>query len=223
MALLKGSGGFLDPAWVCCDRAVWAWEDPWSRPSPDPSRPAFTSNIFPADWLNNQIPSEWAGVGGWKGEWKVGPLPLDNTIISAPLARNAKFHSPLLFSVRQSKLREGTEAPAESASIPAWSEPTMNPHKLRQVLLLPPEAPFFQLHFYHICALRVGWGHRTEVPNVSPRVRISTKNLSRKNRSNVIDRARARRDPAPSRGGHFGANSKPGSKVYLPPKCKSNN
>lgn len=49
----------------------------------------------------------------------MGPLPLDNTIISAPLARNAKFHSPLLLSVRQSKLHEGTEAPAESASIPA--------------------------------------------------------------------------------------------------------
>lgn len=56
----------------------------------------------------------------------MSPLPLDNTIISAPLARNAKFHSPLLLSVRQSKLREGTEAPAES-------EPTMIPHQIPRI------------------------------------------------------------------------------------------
>lgn len=83
----------------------------WSNPSPDPSCPALHQTFFFADWLHNQIPSEWAGVGWVRGEQKVGPLPLDNAIISAPLARNAKFHSLLLLSVRQSKLREGPRRP----------------------------------------------------------------------------------------------------------------
>lgn len=55
--------------------------------------PPYIKHFFFADWLHNQIPSEWAGVGWVRGEQKVGPLPLDNAIISAPLARNAKFHS----------------------------------------------------------------------------------------------------------------------------------
>lgn len=41
----------------------------------------------------------------------MGPLPLDNAIISAPLVRNAKFYSPLLLSARQSKPREGPRRP----------------------------------------------------------------------------------------------------------------
>lgn len=73
--------------------------------------PPYIKHFFFADWLHNQIPSEWAGVGWVRGEQKVGPLPLDNAIISAPLARNAKFHSLLLLSVRQSKLREGPRRP----------------------------------------------------------------------------------------------------------------
>lgn len=102
----------------------------------------------------------------------MSPLPLDNTIISAPLARNAKFHSPLLLSVRQSKLREGTEAPAES-------EPTMIPHQIPRI-----HSPTFTIKnpFKHyIFKKKIIFAHlggaalQAEVPNVSARVHISIK------------------------------------------------
>lgn len=75
-------------------------------------RPRLASELFFffSDWLHNRIPREWAGVGRPRAAWgskKWALSPADNAIISAPLARNARFHRPLLLSVRQSKLRQG--------------------------------------------------------------------------------------------------------------------
>lgn len=77
-------------------------------PGPAPHQNFFF--FFFADWLHNRIPREWAGVGRPRAAWggkKWALSPADNAIISAPLARNARFHRPLLLSVRQSKLRPG--------------------------------------------------------------------------------------------------------------------
>lgn len=57
----------------------------------------------------------------------MGPLPLDNAIISAPLARNAKFHSPLLLTVRQSKLRKGPRRPLGPPPASCEADPTTDP------------------------------------------------------------------------------------------------
>lgn len=68
----------------------------------------------------------------------MGPLPLDNAIISAPLARNAKFHSPLLLSVRQSKLRKGPRRPLGPPPAPCESDPTIDPPQTISYVLVPP-------------------------------------------------------------------------------------
>lgn len=88
----------------------------------------------------------------------MGPLPLDNAIISAPLARNAKFHSPLLLSVRQSKLREGPRRPLGPPPAPHDPIQPLIPSETRSYTLivgvfgqlLEPFRVLFSNHFFFI-------------------------------------------------------------------------
>lgn len=96
----------------------------------------------------------------------MGPLPLDNAIISAPLARNAKFHSPLLLSVRQSKLREGPRRPLGPPPAPHDPIQPLIPSETRSYTLivgvfgqlLEPFRVLFSNHFFYKvyaqCAIR---------------------------------------------------------------------